>query len=84
MSTALSLDFSGFEEIEVIRIIDAFRRHAIGIILAAWDGTKDITAAHHITCVADVIGIPTKEFDVSLIPGAAGVLRLCQNTEIKL
>ncbi|MDR1367071.1 MAG: DJ-1/PfpI family protein [Puniceicoccales bacterium] len=83
MSTALIILFPGFEEIEAISTIDVLRRGGIGVTMAALDGEKNITGAHHITCVADVVGIPTEEFDAIIIPGGAGVLRLRHNTEIK-
>ncbi|MDR0418034.1 MAG: DJ-1/PfpI family protein [Puniceicoccales bacterium] len=83
MSTALIILFPGFEEIEAISTIDVLRRGGVDVTIAALNGEKNITGAHHITCVADVVGIPAKEFDAIIIPGGAGVLRLRHNTEIE-
>ncbi|MDR1435327.1 MAG: DJ-1/PfpI family protein [Puniceicoccales bacterium] len=76
MKSALIFLFPDFEEIEAISTIDVLRRGKMEVIVASLVGEKSIRGAHGISCEADVIGIPEKNFDAIIIPGGSGVLRL--------
>jgi 4-methyl-5(b-hydroxyethyl)-thiazole monophosphate biosynthesis len=76
MKSALIILFPDFEEIEAIGTIDVLRRGKMEVLAASLAGGKRVTGAHGISCEADVIGIPEKNFDAIIIPGGPGVLRL--------
>jgi 4-methyl-5(b-hydroxyethyl)-thiazole monophosphate biosynthesis len=82
MKSALIFLFTGFEEIEAVSTIDVLRRGGIRVVSASLTGEKNVTGAHQITCLADVIGIPEENFDAILIPGGPGVFHLRSDKNI--
>jgi 4-methyl-5(b-hydroxyethyl)-thiazole monophosphate biosynthesis len=76
MKSALVFLFTDFEEIEAISTIDVLRRGGINVVVASLTNEKNVAGAHKIVCLADVVGIPDRDFDAIVIPGGPGVLRL--------
>ncbi|RDU53572.1 DJ-1 family protein [Helicobacter sp. MIT 00-7814] len=76
----------GFEEIELVSIVDILRRCGIKVTLSALDSRLEVRGAHEITikaqCTIDVI--KPKEFDaIALAGGYKGMQNMCKSQELR-
>jgi 4-methyl-5(b-hydroxyethyl)-thiazole monophosphate biosynthesis len=83
MKTALVILFPNFEEIEAVATIDVLRRGNVDVTVASLHGEKNVTGAHKITCMADVVGIPAEDFDALIIPGGPGIAQLRHSEKLE-
>lgn len=67
----LMLISNGFEEIEAITTIDILRRCGIEVDVASITGKKEITGAHDIKLVADILleDVKASDYKALLLPG---------------
>jgi len=61
----------GFEEIEAISVVDILRRAAINIQMVSIMGKSEVTGAHNITVIADVLyeAVEYSDVDMIILPG---------------
>lgn len=61
----------GFEEIEAISVVDILRRAGITIQMVSIMGKKEVTGAHNITVIADVLyeSVDYSDVDMIILPG---------------
>jgi DJ-1 family protein len=62
---------NGFEEIEAIATVDVLRRGEIGVTTVSISDKKEVTGAHNVTVLADVLFNETNfnEGDMLVLPG---------------
>lgn len=77
----------GFEEIELVSIVDVLRRAGVRVVIASLDSHKRVLGSHHIVMEADS-ALPELEMEhfeaIVLAGGYAGMQNLAQNELIKL
>lgn len=61
----------GFEEIEAISVVDILRRADINIQMVSITGKREVTGAHSITVLADVLyeNVDYSDVDMIILPG---------------
>jgi len=61
----------GFEEIEAVSIIDVLRRAELNVVLVSISGKSEVTGAHQLTVMADVLfeQVNYDEVDMIILPG---------------
>lgn len=77
----------GFEEIELVSIVDILRRAGVRVVMASLDSHKRILGAHHIVIEADSVlpELDMEDFDaIALAGGYNGMQNLASNELIKL
>lgn len=77
----------GFEEIELVSVVDILRRAGVRVALASLDSHKRVLGAHHIVIEADSV-LPELEYTdfhaIVLAGGYVGMQNLANNELIKL
>ncbi|XFO68736.1 Protein/nucleic acid deglycase 3 [Sporomusa silvacetica DSM 10669] len=63
----------GFEEIEAISVVDILRRAGITIQMVSIMGKREVTGAHNITVIADVLyeSVEYSDVDMIILPGGS-------------
>lgn len=77
---------NGFEEIEALGTVDILRRAGIPVQTVSITNEKNVTGAHHITVLADVIfrEVNFHDVDVLILPGGMpGAKNLNEHEELK-
>lgn len=77
----------GFEEIELVSIVDILRRCGIKVTLSALDSHLEVRGAHEITLKAQcaINMLNAKEFDaIALAGGYKGMQNMCKSQELRL
>lgn len=72
----------GFEEIEGLTVVDLLRRANIDITMVSVTGNKNVTGAHQITTVADVLfeEVDFSDADLLVLPGGMpGTVKLMEH-----
>ncbi|RDU60029.1 DJ-1 family glyoxalase III [Helicobacter marmotae] len=77
----------GFEEIELVSIVDILRRAELRVVMASLDSHKRVLGAHHIVIEADstLPELEMEDFDaIALAGGYDGMCNLANNELVKL
>ncbi|NJK34954.1 MAG: DJ-1/PfpI family protein [Oscillatoriales cyanobacterium SM2_2_1] len=84
MPTAVIPVPTGFEEIEVVTIIDILRRGEVGITVAGLDNIT-VTGSHHITLQTDVLldQVLDSPFDLVVLAGGPGTKTLQTDNRVR-
>ena len=76
----------GFEEIEVVSIIDVLRRGGVEVVSASLDDRRNVLGANGITIVAnnELKNIKSEDFDMIVLPGGIpGAEHLRDNDKVQ-
>ena len=76
----------GFEEIEAISIIDVLRRAGLDVLVVSVSGKKEVTGAHQISVIADILfeKVNYAEIYMIVLPGGMpGAMNLDAHTGLK-
>lgn len=87
MKNALVPIARGFEEIELVSVVDILRRAGVRVVVASLDSHKRVLGAHHIVIEADsaLPELNIEDFDAIILAGGSeGMKNLSNNELIKL
>ncbi len=84
MSKALLFLANGFEEIEALATVDILRRAGINLETVSIENGLAVTSARSIEIKADKLfkDLDADDFDMLILPGGPGHVRLKQNTQL--
>ena len=87
MKTQIAVHLAdGFEEIEAVSIIDVLRRADLDVLVISVTGNHEVTGAHHLKVIADVLFEEVNYDKISMIVlpgGIPGATNLDQHSGLK-